>query len=239
MKKEKKIKIFLGLTYVIIISAFLWVFFSKFSLSDISSYDFIKNNNDYFNQLREKNIFILSFLFITITILWVMLLGFGLPVVLLAGFIFGKWVGSLYAVFGLTVGATLLYAFANYFLKNLVLEKFSKRFENLNEKFKKNEFNFFLIYRFVGGIPFFISNILPTIFNIKIKNFFWGTLLGLYPQIFVWASLGAGLDKIIENNLEAPSLKELIFSQEIYMPILGFIFLMLLGILLKNIFYKN
>ena len=43
-------------------------------------------------------------------------------------------------------------------------------FINLTEKFKQNEFTFFLIYRFIGGIPFFISNILPTIFNVKIRN---------------------------------------------------------------------
>ena len=44
MEKEKKIKIFLGPTYVLIILSFLWVFFDNFSLSEISSYDFIKNH---------------------------------------------------------------------------------------------------------------------------------------------------------------------------------------------------
>ena len=53
---------------------------------------------------------------------------------------------------------SLLVDFANYFLKDLIKNKFSSRFSYLNEKFKKNEFSFFLIYRFVGGIPFFISN---------------------------------------------------------------------------------
>jgi len=61
----------------------------------------------------------------------------------------------------------------------------------------------------------------------------------MYPQIFVWTSLGSGLNKIIENNLKAPSFTELIFTQEIYMPIIGFIFLIFLGIIIKNIFYKN
>ena len=42
--------------------------------------------------------------------------------------------------------------------------------------YKFSKFNFFLIYRFVGGIPFSISNILPTIFNIKVKNFFFEDL---------------------------------------------------------------
>ena len=176
MKKEKKIKIFFGTVYLVIITSFLWVFFNNFSLSEISSYDFIKNNNDYFNQVKEKNFFIISLIFLVFTIIWVLLLGFGSPIVLLAGFIFGKWLGSIYAVVGLTIGATLVYIFSNYFLKDFIEEKFSKKYSNLNEKFKKNEFNFFLVYRFVGGIPFAISNILPTIFNVKIRNFFFGSI---------------------------------------------------------------
>jgi uncharacterized membrane protein YdjX (TVP38/TMEM64 family) len=239
MKKEKKIKIFLGLTYLVIILAFLWLLFNNFSLNELSSYDFIKNNTDYFNQVKENNFFLVSILFLIFTIIWVLFLGFGSPIILIAGFIFGKWIGSFYAIFGLTIGATLLYVFANYFLKDLVEEKFSKKFSNLNEKFKKNEFNFFLIYRFVGGIPFSISNILPTIFNIKVKNFFFGSLFGMCPQVFVGASLGSGLNKIIENNLEPPTLTKLLLFPDIYIPIIGFIILLVIGIIIKNIFYNK
>ena len=239
MKKEKKIKLFLGSTYVLIILSFLWVFFDNYSLSEISSYEFIKNNNEYFNQLKNNNFFLISLAFFIFTIIWVMLLGFGSPILLLSGFIFGKWFGFIYAVISLSIGATLLYIFANYFLKDLVEEKLSKRFSNLNEKFKKNEFTFFLIYRFVGGIPFFISNILPTIFNVKLKNFFFGSIIGMSPQIFVGVSLGAGLNEIIQKNIEAPSLIEILFSPEIYIPIIAFIILLIVGIIIKNIFYTN
>ena len=239
MKKEKKLKFFLGSTYVLVILSFLWVFFDNFSLSEISSYEFIKNNNEYFNQLKNKNFFFISLVFFIFTIIWVLLLGFGSPILLLSGFIFGKWFGSIYAILSLSIGATLLYMFANYFLKDLVEEKFSRKFSNLNAKFKRNEFIFFLIYRFVGGIPFFISNILPTIFNVKIKNFFFGSVIGMFPQVFVVVSLGAGLNEIIQKNVKVPSLIEILFSTEIYIPIIAFIILLIVGIIIKNIFYRN
>ncbi len=239
MKKEKKIKIFLGSTYLLLISSFLWVFFNNFSISEISSYEFIKNNSIYFEEIKNKNFFLISVVFFLLTIIWVLLLGFGSPVLLVAGFIFGKWIGSIYAVLSLTIGATLLYLFANFFLKDLIKEKFLKKFSNLNEQFKKNEFNFFLIYRFVGGIPFFISNIIPTIFNIKIKNFIFGSLFGMYPQIFVWTALGEGLNKIIEKNQQVPLITEILLSSEIYIPIIGFVILLVLGIIIKNFYYKK
>ena len=167
------------------------------------------------------------------------MLGFGSPVFLVGGFIFGKWLGTLLIVLGLSIGATLLYVFANYFFKDLVEKKFSSRFSNLTEKFKKNEFIFFLIYRFIGGIPFFISNILPTIFNVKVRNFFLGSIIGMAPQLFVGASLGAGLNKILEENSEVPTILELIFTPDIYLPILGIIILVLIGFIFKKKFYTK
>ena len=239
MNKEKKIKIFLGSTYILIVSIFLWFFFSKFSFQDFSSYELIRDNRDTLEQVKNSNIFISSILFLLGTIIWVLLLGFGSPVFLVGGFIFGKWLGTLIIVFGLSIGATFLYMFANYFLKDLIEEKFSSRFNNLTEKFKENEFTFFLIYRFIGGIPFFISNILPTIFNVKIRNFFLGSVIGMTPQLFVGASLGAGLNKILEENSEAPSLLQLLLTPDIYLPIMGIITLVLIGFLLRKKFYSK
>ena len=239
MEKENKIKIFLAISYVLIISIFLWVFFNNYSFSDVTSYDFIKNNRDNLIEFKSSNFLLINIIFIVLTIIWVLLLGFGTPVCFLAGFIFGKWYGTIIVVLGLSIGATFLYMFANFFFKEIIKKNFSKRFSLLNEKFKKNEFIFLLIYRFVGGIPFFISNILPTLFNVKIKNFFIGTLLGITPQTFIWVSLGNGLEKIINENIEAPTLIELLFSPEIYIPIIGFIVLLIFGIAIKNLYYKN
>ena len=239
MNKEKKIKIFLGSAYILIVSIFLWFFFSKFSFQDFSSYELIRDIRDTLEQVKNSNIFISSILFLLGTIIWVLLLGFGSPVFLVGGFIFGKWLGTLIIVFGLSIGATLLYMFANYFLKDLIEEKFSSRFNNLTEKFKENEFTFFLIYRFIGGIPFFISNILPTIFNVKIRNFFLGSVIGMTPQLFVGASLGAGLNKILEENSEPPSLLQLLLTPDIYLPIIGIITLVLIGFLLRKKFYSK
>ena len=239
MEKVKKIKLFLALFYIIVVSGFLFFFFSKFSLQEITSYEFIKNNRNYFFDLKQSNIFLLTIIFILFTIVWVLAAGFGSPVALLAGFIFGKWIGTLIVLIGLSVGATLLYLFANFFLKNLIKEKFLIKFQNLEEKFKKSEFIYLLIYRFIGGIPFAISNVLPCIFNVKAHNFFWATFIGILPQLFLICSLGSGLERLIDQNLKAPSLIELISSKEIYVPLIIFALLVIFTIFLRNMFYKK
>ena len=143
MNKIKNIKIVLGISYILVISIFLWFFFQNFSIQDFTSYELIKANRETLEAIKSNNIFLSSLLFFLGTIIWVLLLGFGSPIFLVGGFIFGKWLGTLLVVFGLSTGATLLYIIANFFFKDVIKEKFSIRFNNLTERFKKNEFVFF------------------------------------------------------------------------------------------------
>ena len=239
MVKSKKIKLIIGLFYISIVSLFLYLIFTKFSFQEITSYEFIKNNRDYFYELRKSNLLLLGISFILFATLWVFAAGFGSPLALFAGFIFGKWLGLLFAVLGMTIGATLLYVFANYFLKEIIRDKFLNRFRKLEEKFRKSEFIYLLIYRFVGGIPFQIQNVLPCIFDVKVINFFWSTFLGMIPSLFLVISIGSGLEEIIDKNLEAPSIIDLITSPSIYIPIIAFIVLLGITIFFRKIFYKN
>ena len=240
MENAKKTKIIIGLSYLILLTIFLIFFFSKFSIQEITSYDFIRENRLYFSKLKNSNLFLISVIFLVFTIIWVFpFLGFGSPIALLGGFIFGKWLGTLIVVLGMSIGATFLYIFGNYFLKDLIREKFLNRYEDLEKKFKESEFYYLLIYRFIGGIPWQLSCILPSIFNVRVKNFFFSSLIGIVPQIFLAVSIGSGLEKIIDQNSKVPKIKDIIFSQEIYIPIIAFLSLVLITIFLRKSFYKN
>ena len=172
MEKSNKLKLFIGLVYLILICLFLYFFFSKFSLQELTSYDFIRNNRSYFFELKNSNLILIFLIFLILTILWVFpFLGFGSPVALMGGFIFGKWIGTIAVILGLSIGATFLYTFGNFFLKELIKEKFLKKYQNLETKFKKSEFIYLLAYRFIGGIPWQISCILPTIFNVRAVSY--------------------------------------------------------------------
>lgn len=239
MTKFKNIKLLIGLVYLTILSIFLYFLLSKFTIQEIQSYEFIKSNLNYFQFLKEKNNFIVSFLFIIFSAIWVFLAGFLSPLAIFSGFMFGKWFGLIYVVLGGSLGATALYLFANYFLKDLIKKNFTNKFYFLAEKFEKSELVYLLIYRFIGGIPFVISNMLPCIFNVKPGNFFVSTVIGISPQIFLIASIGSSLEKILNMEEEMPKISEIIFLPSIYIPIVIFIFLIILSMFLKKIFYKK
>ena len=240
MEKITKIKIYIGISYIILVSVFLFFFFSKFSLQQVTSYDFVKENSLYLTSLKNSNLFLVFVIFLISTVLWVFpFLGFGSPIALLGGFIFGKWIGTIVVVLGLSTGATFLYIFGNFFLKEIIKEKFLNKFQNLESKFKKSEFTYLLIYRFCGGIPWQLSCIIPTMFNVKVSNFFYATLIGIIPQIFLAVSIGSGLEKIINENIEAPSIIDLLSTKDIYIPIIIFFILIIFSIIVRKFFYKK
>jgi len=239
MKKAKKIKLFIGLFYLLAVSTILYFVFSNYTIQEITSYEFIKNNRNFFFELRQSNFFMLVSLYIFLTIIWTFAAGIGFPVGLLAGFIFGTWFGVLFCVIGQTIGATCLYVFANYFLKDIIKEKFLSRFNNLKLGFNKSEFNFLLIYRFIGGIPFAISNVLPCMFNVKKSNFFFATLIGIIPQNFLISSIGSGLEKIVVQNTKPPTFMNIIRSPDIHIPLLVFFGLVMITIIIRKYVYQK
>ena len=234
MKKSKKVKVALGLFYLIVISSFLYFLLSQFSLEDIGSIKIIQSNADKLSELKNNNLFYLSILFFLFTVLWVSLLGFGSPIVLIGGFIFGKWVGTLLITFSLSVGALCLYSIGKYFFYEFLKENLLVRFKKFEKMFSKNHLIIMIIFRFIGFVPFFIANLLPVIFNINSRNYFLGTFIGILPSVFIISSLGSGLSKALYKFEVFPSAFSLLALPEIYYPILGFVVVVIISLIYKK-----
>ena len=71
------------------------------------------------------------------------------------------------------------------------------------------------------------------------RNYFFGTLIGIAPAIFIMTSLGSGLENVISINNEMPNLIDTIKNREIYLPIIGFVFLVIFTFLFKFKFNKS
>jgi len=101
-------------------------------------------------------------------------------------------------------------------------------------------FIIFFLYRFIGGLgtPFFLQNILPVLFDMKKKNYFFSSLFGFVPSFFVFNTIGAGLNNYIEKS-ENFSFLGLVLLPEIYFPILMFIVLIIASLLIKKKFFTD
>jgi len=217
----------------------MFVIFSNFDFQDLSDINFFKNNQQLLNNFKLENIFLLLVFFSIFSIVWILLLGFGSPLALFAGFVFGKWLGALISIISFSIGATLLYYLANFFFKDFIKNKFSKKIKKFINLFNKNDFLYFMLFRFTGGgMPFAIQNVLPVIFNMKIKKYFFSTLLGVAPGIFIITSLGAGVGNFIDRN-DSIIWTDLIKDSEIYLPILIFIIVLILATVINKFYFNN
>ena len=238
--KPLNLKIILGIVYLTIISIGLYFLLTKIDVKDLMSYEFIRLNKNVILNYKIENFLFLSIIFFIFSTIWVLLLGFAMPLLLFSGFVFGKWWGILIVLLSTTLGATLLYVLAGYFLKDMIEEKLAPKFYKLKKFFEKNDFMYFMSYRLAGGFgtPYSIQNILPILFNMSIKKYFIATLVGSAPSMFVSVTLGSGIESVIDKN-EKPSFLNSISSPEIYIPIIGFFIILLITLIIKKIYSKN
>ena len=237
---SKSLKLFLGITYIVILFSFLYLVFSYVEVTRLNDFTYYKQLQIDLDNIFGKTLYLNLFIFFLFSIIWISLLGFGSPLLIISGILFGKWLGTFISVLSISTGALILYLIANYFFKETIQNYLMKKFSKYIYLFRKNEFNYFFAFRLAGGlgIPFGIQNVLPVIFNISKLNYFFASFLGFIPMFFVWNTIGSGLNEYIKQA-ETFSLIELIFTKEVYLPIGMFLILLFLSFLIKKKIFKH
>lgn len=237
---NRNFKFIIASIYFLCLCALIFVLFSYLDLEDLTSYSHLRNSGNILINFKNDNLTLFTFVFFLTSVLWVFLLGFGTPVAILSGFIFGPLLGTIISVSAFTFGASLLYVFVKYYFKDLVAKYLPKKINKFKDLFNKNELFYFMIFRFSGGagIPFAIQNILPIIFNMKLKNYFLSTFLGLIPTIFIINSLGSGIEQILQNN-ETFNYMNILTEKNIYLPLIGFFIILIISYLIKKKYFKD
>ena len=237
---SKSLKLFLGISYIVILSAFLYFIFTYIEMSRLDDFSYYKQLQINLEKIISTNLYLNLLIFFIFCIVWVSLLGFGSPLLLFSGILFGKWLGTFISVLSISIGALILYLIANFFFRDLVFHMFKDKFSKYIYFFKKNEFNYFFAFRLAGGlgIPFGLQNILPVIFDIKKTNYFFASFLGFIPMFFIWNTIGSGLNQYIKQA-DNFSFINLILSKEVYLPIILFAGLMVLSLLIKKKIFSS
>ena len=237
---SNNLKIFLGISYLLVLFSFLYFIFTSIEISRLDDFVYYKELQVDLNIFISKNIVINLIYFFIFAVIWVALLGFGSPILIISGILFGKWLGTSISVISISFGALVLYSIGNFFFRDLVKSILEKKFEKYIELFQKNEFYYFFIYRFIGGlgVPFGLQNLIPILFRMKKINYFFSSFLGFIPGFFILNTIGAGLNSYVAEA-ENFRMIDLILTPEIYLPIIMFITLMIFSLLIKKKFFNN
>ena len=237
---SKNLKVFLGISYLLILFGFLYFIFKNIEINRLNDFSYYKELQIDLGSYVGANIFINLIYFFIFSIVWVALLGFGSPILIISGVLFGKWIGTLTSVISISCGALILYSIGIFFFRDLVKAVLEKKFEKYIQLFQKNEFFYFFIYRFIGGlgVPFGLQNLIPILFDMKKMNYFFASFFGFIPSMFIMNTIGAGLNSYVEQA-QSFSMIDLILTPEIYFPITLFVGLMIVSFFVKKKFFGN
>ena len=172
---NNNLKIFLGISYLLLLFVFLYYVFTALDTNRLNDFSYYKELQTNLDNLISANILINIIYFSIFSLIWVALLGFGSPLLIISGILFGQWLGTLVSVISISLGALILYSIGTFFFRDLVRKILEKKFEKYIQLFQKNEFLYFFIYRFIGGlgIPFGLQNLIPVLFDMKKINYFF------------------------------------------------------------------
>ena len=173
---------------------------AAFHFLDLGKYltlESLKVNRTLLTELRAAHAFLFAAIFILI---YIVQTAFSLPgaaiLSLAAGAVFGVLQGTLFVVFGATVGAILAFLVSRTLLRDWVVKKFVGRMEAIDRGLRENGFSYLLFLRLVPAFPFFLVNLACGVTGLPLRTYALGTLFGIIPGILVFVNAGASIAAI-------------------------------------------
>lgn len=210
------------------------VLFFNSKLYNYFSFSELQKHREFLTSWTEENYFLASIIF---CFSYIISVAFSFPgailLTLLGGFLFGIFFGSVFVILSATIGACLIFLATKTAFGNILEKKagpFVKKFE---KGFQENAVSYLLILRFVPLFPFWLINIVPALFNIRLRVFFITTFLGIIPGSVVYVSVGNGLGELFDKN-QTPNLS-IIFEPAILLPMIGLGLLSLVPVIHKKL----
>ena len=189
----KVIKRTLPLIIIIILVIIAWVS----GVSDLASLESIKLQREELLELVNNRPVLSITGFI---LLYIISVALSLPIAtiltLLGGFLFGRWIGTIVIVFAATIGASILFVAARSAIGTTLREKAGPLYKKIETNMIHNATGYMLFMRLVPLFPFFMVNIVPALFNVRIIPYILTTFFGIIPGTFVYANVGRELGTI-------------------------------------------
>jgi len=156
----------------------------------------------------------------------------GVLATITAGFLFGLALGTLTVVIGATLGAIVVFLAARTALRDFLRARAGPFIQRLEAGFKQDAFSYLLVLRLVPLFPFWLVNLVPAFFGVKLRTYALATFLGIIPGAFVFITVGNGLGAVLDQGGK-PDL-DIVFEPEIIGPIVLLALLSLLPVLYRR-----
>ena len=116
---------------------------------------------------------------------------------MICGFLFGIVPGAASAVAGASTGAAIVFAIGRGPASDLLLRRAGPRMAGLAAGFRRDAFGYIAFLRLLPVFPFWLTNLAPAAFGVRLRTFVLATLIGLTPGALVYAATGAAIEEVV------------------------------------------
>jgi uncharacterized membrane protein YdjX (TVP38/TMEM64 family) len=209
------------------------VLFYALGLDSYVSFETLRKNRMFLVATVEENVILAGLMYVAV---YVLVVAFSLPggalMTITGGFLFGSAWGTVLVVISATIGATILFIIAKSALGDPLRAKAGPWMQRMESGFRENALNYLLVLRLIPLFPFFVVNLVPAFLGVSLRIYVLGTLVGIIPGSFVYATVGAGLGSIFDSGEEF-SLKG-ILTPEIVTALVGLAILAIVPVIYKK-----
>lgn len=168
---------------------------------DNFSFAAIAENREAVAEFVERNLFLALLAYCVIYAASTALsLPGGALLTIFGGLIFGWFMAGTCTVISATLGATIVFLIAKSSLGEVLTRRAGPFVKKLSEGFNEDAFSYLMFLRLVPAFPFWLVNIAPALFNVRLRTYVITTFVGIIPGTFAIAFLGAGLGSIIDRQ---------------------------------------
>jgi uncharacterized membrane protein YdjX (TVP38/TMEM64 family) len=123
----------------------------------------------------------------------------GVICTLAGGFLFGVGLGGLYSLVAATIGASIIFLIARTSLGDPMRQRAGPSLRKLEAGFQENAASYLLILRLVPLFPFWLVNLVPAFFGMRLGTYVVVTFVGMAPGAFAFSWAGAGVDAFLQE----------------------------------------
>ncbi len=183
---------------IILITGIIIFYFT--SLNELISFENFLNNYSELKVYTENNLILSCLLFMLV---YILIVAFSIPIasfVTICGGVLLGWHSFYIILFAATIGSTIVFIAAKTILYDFFKNKTYSFFKKLEEGFQKNELLYLISLRLIPLVPFWVVNVIPAFFNMRLKLYFIGTFFGIMPGTFVYVWGSISFEQILING---------------------------------------
>lgn len=212
--------------------------FFALDLDEYVSFQTLADNRDWLQMQVADHLLVTALVY---AVIYALVVAFSLPggaiMTITGGFLFGTFFGGSVTVIAATIGSVAVFLAARTALGDVLRSRTGGALARMEEGFKESAFNYMLVLRLIPIFPFVVVNIVPALLGVSLRTYFFGTLIGIIPGTFVYASVGAGVGALFDRG-QVPDLG-IIFEWSILGPLLGLSALALLPVIHRRFKKKD